>query len=64
VLLNPLLGLIDEQYLRLWHHLTLWLLFGFVINHVYSAWLMDIKERNGTVSGIVSGYKYIEPKDL
>jgi Ni/Fe-hydrogenase 1 B-type cytochrome subunit len=42
----------------------MWLLLGFVIYHVYSAWLMDVKERNGTISGIFSGDKYIEPKDL
>ena len=37
---------------------------GFFINHLYSAWLMDVKERNGTLSGIFSGYRFIEPKDL
>ena len=55
---------IGSQWLRLAHHGVMWLLVGFIINHVYSAWLMDVKERNGTISGIFSGYKYIEPKDL
>ena len=60
----PLLNLIGSQWLRLIHHGVMWLLAGFIINHIYSAALMDIKERNGTVSGIFSGYRYIEPKDL
>jgi len=25
---------------------------------------MDVKMRNGTMSGIFSGYRYIEPEDL
>jgi len=58
------LTLVGSQWLRLGHHGVMWLLVGFIINHVYSAWLMDVKERNGTISGIFSGYKYIEPKDL
>jgi Ni/Fe-hydrogenase 1 B-type cytochrome subunit len=63
-LAGPLLHLVGNQHLRLVHHGVMWLLLGFVINHIYSAWLMDVKERNGTISGIFSGYKYIEPKDL
>jgi len=38
--------------------------FAFTINHRCSGTVMDIKERNGTVSGIFSGYRFIEPKDL
>jgi Ni/Fe-hydrogenase 1 B-type cytochrome subunit len=56
--------LIDSQWLRLIHHAIMWLLAGFFINHVYSGTLMDIKERNGTMSSIFGGYRYIEPKDL
>ncbi len=62
-LLGPLLA-VGNQWLRLAHHLVMWLLAGFVINHIYSAWLMDVKERNGTISGIFSGYRFIEPEDL
>jgi len=29
-----------------------------VINHVYSAWLMDIKEKGGEISSMFSGYKF------
>lgn len=60
----PLLNFFGNQGLRLIHHFVMWMLAGFFINHIYSATLMDIKERNGTVSCIVSGYRFIEPKDL
>ena len=60
----PLLNLVGSQWLRLIHHGIMWLFAGFLINHVYSAVLMDIKERNGTLSSIFGGYRYIEPKDL
>ncbi|WP_429885990.1 Ni/Fe-hydrogenase, b-type cytochrome subunit [Geoalkalibacter halelectricus] len=63
-MLGWLLVPIDSQWLRLTHHLGMWLIIGFVINHIYSAWLMDVKEMNGTVSSMFSGYKYINPKDL
>ena len=57
-------SIIHNQDLRMVHHAVMWLLIGFIINHVYSGWLMDVKERNGTMSGIFSGYRFIEPKDL
>jgi Ni/Fe-hydrogenase 1 B-type cytochrome subunit len=56
--------LVGSQWLRLLHHGVMWLLAGFIINHIYSGWLMDVKMRNGTMSGIFSGYRYIEPEDL
>ncbi|HKL25510.1 MAG TPA: Ni/Fe-hydrogenase, b-type cytochrome subunit [Desulfuromonadales bacterium] len=55
--------LIDNQNLRLGHHLVMWLLIGFFINHIYSAWLMDVKQRNGTISGIFSGFRYVDPDE-
>jgi len=60
----PLVNQFGNQWLRLGHHMVMWLLIGFFINHIYSGWLMDVKERNGTMSGIFSGYRFIEPKDL
>ena len=56
--------LVGNQWLRLLHHGVMWLLAGFIINHIYSGWLMDVKMRNGTMSGIFSGYRFIEPEDL
>lgn len=62
--LGWLTPLIDLQTLRLVHHVVMWLLAGFFINHLYSAWLMDVKEMNGVMSSIFSGYKFVEKDDL
>ncbi|QWV93799.1 Ni/Fe-hydrogenase, b-type cytochrome subunit [Geomonas oryzisoli] len=50
------------QGMRLAHHFGMWLIFGFVINHIYSAWLMDIKEHGGEISSMFSGYKFTVKK--
>lgn len=55
-----LLKLAGNQNLRFIHHGVMWLLIGFVIQHIYSSWLMDIKERGGVMSGMFSGYKSVE----
>lgn len=60
LLLGWPLKLVSNQHLRLIHHGVMWLLIGFVIQHVYSSWLMDIKERGGVMSGMFSGYKSVE----
>jgi len=52
--------LVPSQWLRLAHHLAMWFLVGFVINHVYSGWLVDIRVKGGVMSGIFSGYKSVE----
>jgi Ni/Fe-hydrogenase 1 B-type cytochrome subunit len=63
-LFGSLLVTFGAQGLRLTHHLVMWLLIGFAIHHVYSAWLMDVKEKNGTLSSIFGGYKFVDPKEL
>lgn len=50
----------SNQTLRLVHHCSMWLIIGFAINHIYSCWLMDIKERGGIMSSMFSGYKSME----
>ncbi|MEX1092957.1 MAG: Ni/Fe-hydrogenase, b-type cytochrome subunit [Acidimicrobiia bacterium] len=45
---------------RLIHHMIMWLTWGFVVHHVYSAVLVDIEERNGLISSIVTGRKEVE----
>lgn len=42
---------------RLVHALIMWLTWGFVVHHVYSAWLVDREERSGELSSIVVGWK-------
>jgi len=48
---------------RFTHHITMWLTWGFVVHHVYSAFLMDTEEKNGLISSIFSGRKQVE-RDL
>jgi len=53
----------SNQGMRLTHHLSMWLIFGFVINHIYSAWLFDIKEHGSEISSIFSGFKFTVKKE-
>lgn len=63
-LLKPVYMLMTTQQMHLYHHLAMWLIFGFVINHIYSAWLMDIKERGGEISSMFCGFKFTIEKDI
>jgi Ni/Fe-hydrogenase 1 B-type cytochrome subunit len=56
---NWMFALFSNQGMRLTHHFVMWLLIGFAIHHVYSAWLMDVKEKNGVMSSMFGGYKSI-----
>ncbi len=51
--------------MRLTHHMVMWLLIAFALQHIYSAFLVDVEEANGLMSSIFSGWKFIvpEPKD-
>jgi Ni/Fe-hydrogenase 1 B-type cytochrome subunit len=66
-LLNRAFGLLfalfSNQTLRLLHHGSMWLIICFAINHVYSSILMDVKEKNGGISSIFSGYKFVPEED-
>lgn len=44
------------------HYLITFLIVAFVINHVYSSLLVDVEERSGLISSIVTGWKSV-PKD-
>ncbi|MBI5029191.1 MAG: Ni/Fe-hydrogenase, b-type cytochrome subunit [Chloroflexi bacterium] len=63
---HPLTGwifrFVTNQELRLVHHLIMWLLFAFVIHHVYAAILIDNEEGNGLLSSIFSGFKFVSSK--
>lgn len=56
-------SLFSDQGMRLTHHFSMYLIFGFVINHIYSAWLMDIKEHGSEISSMFSGYKFTAKKE-
>lgn len=60
--LIPILG--GLQTSRWIHHVTMWLLLGFAVHHVYSGVLMSQVEANGTMESIFSGYKFVPPDDL
>lgn len=46
------------------HHIVMWLLLGFTVHHVYSAVLVAMIEKNGTIDSIVSGYKWVPRRDV
>jgi Ni/Fe-hydrogenase 1 B-type cytochrome subunit len=48
-----------EQGMRLVHHLLMWAIVAFSIHHVYSAILVDHIERNGLLSSIFTGFKFV-----
>jgi Ni/Fe-hydrogenase 1 B-type cytochrome subunit len=48
-----------EQGVRLIHHLLMWVILAFAIHHVYSAVLVDHIERNGLLSSIFTGSKFV-----
>ena len=60
--LLPLFG--GPQSARWIHHVVMWLLWGFVAHHIYSAVLMSQIEGNGTMESIFSGYKFVQHDDV
>jgi Ni/Fe-hydrogenase 1 B-type cytochrome subunit len=54
------LSLANVAYLRLIHHLIMWIIGLFVIAHVYIGWHNDLIEKNGLISSMFSGYKNME----
>jgi Ni/Fe-hydrogenase 1 B-type cytochrome subunit len=55
--------LFSNQGIRLTHHCVMWLLLAFAIHHVYSTWLMDVKEKSGVMSSIFGGYKSVPAEE-
>jgi Ni/Fe-hydrogenase 1 B-type cytochrome subunit len=62
-ILGFMYALFSNQGMRLAHHASMWIIFGFIINHIYSAWLMDIKEHGSEISSMFSGYKFTVKKE-
>jgi len=60
--LAPLFG--GLQAARWIHHIVMWLLLGFTVHHVYSAILVAIIEKNGTIDSIISGYKWVPKHEV
>jgi Ni/Fe-hydrogenase 1 B-type cytochrome subunit len=57
-------ALFGVQTIRLIHHLCMWAILAIAIFHVYSCILIDHIERNGLVSSMVNGFKYVTPEDI
>jgi len=51
-------------WVRFIHHLIMWLTWGFVVHHVYSAWLVDSDTKAGLISSIFTGWKRLPPEEL
>lgn len=56
--------LFGVQGVRLIHHLLMWAIVAFMIHHVYSALLVDHFERNGLMSSIFSGFKFVTRREV
>jgi Ni/Fe-hydrogenase 1 B-type cytochrome subunit len=57
-----LLGIMNIQTIRLFHHLLMYVILSFAIMHVYISWYSDVRKGNGMIGSIFNGYKFI-PKD-
>lgn len=58
-----LTGLLHLQTIRLYHHLAMYVIFAFVLVHIYIAWWLDSVEKNGLMFSIFGGYKFISGKE-
>ena len=56
--------LLGPQLIRLIHHLSMWAILAIALFHVYSSVLVDHIERNGLLSSLFSGYKYVTREEI
>lgn len=56
--LGHLFSVVSSGWVRLLHYGATWVFGAFFVNHIYSMWISDIAERDGTAGSIFSGYKY------
>ena len=52
------------QAVRLVHDIIMWLILAFTVHHVYTCLLIDIEERSGLVSSIITGFKSLTRHQL
>jgi len=52
------------QTIRLIHHACMWAILAIALFHIYSCVLIDHIERNGLMSSIFSGYKYVSREEI
>jgi Ni/Fe-hydrogenase 1 B-type cytochrome subunit len=51
-------SILGHQYLRYAHHMLMWLIIAFFIVHLYMAIRDDVLGSHGTMTAMISGYKY------
>jgi len=59
-----LFNFMSLQGVRLLHHLIMWTTLGFVVHHVFSVILVDMEERSGLLSSMITGYKRLPRERL
>jgi Ni/Fe-hydrogenase 1 B-type cytochrome subunit len=59
-----LIGVVGPQLVRLVHHLSMWGILAISLFHIYSCVLVDHLEKNGLLSSIFSGYKYVTHEEI
>lgn len=59
-----LLNSMELQTVRLYHHVFMYIILAFAMIHVYISWISDLKDKNGLISSIFTGFKYMTEKDL
>jgi Ni/Fe-hydrogenase 1 B-type cytochrome subunit len=50
-------NIVSNQWVRFYHYILMYLVAGFLINHIYSAIIFDFKSQSGEISAIFSGWK-------
>jgi Ni/Fe-hydrogenase 1 B-type cytochrome subunit len=58
------IGVVGPQLVRLVHHVAMWAILAISFFHVYSCVLVDHLEKNGLLSSIFSGYKYLSREEI
>ncbi len=53
-------SILNPQYVRLAHHMFLWVIVLFVSAHFYIAWENEVRVGNSAKSSIFSGYKLVD----
>lgn len=59
-----LLGSMDLQTIRLYHHLLMYGILVYAMVHVYIVWFTSSKECNSTMTSMFTGNKFVTKKDL
>jgi len=58
------LGVLGPQLVRVIHHLSMWAILAISLFHLYSCVLVDHLEKNGLLSSIFSGFKYVTREEI